>query len=146
MSRDEALAVLDDLYAQLPALECKGMCHDSCTVIDASELERERLRQHGVDIGASPSHRRVLELIATGVEPRCPALGPLNTCRVYAVRPFICRAFGVAEGLLCEHGCVPDKIVPYGEVLRLLAEIEKLSKRTTGVSQRRPPTMRIGAL
>ena len=43
MNRAEAYAALDDLYGQLPALECKRRCHDTCTVIDMSELERERI-------------------------------------------------------------------------------------------------------
>jgi hypothetical protein len=43
VNRAEAYAALDDLYGQLPALECKGRCHDTCMVIDMSELERERI-------------------------------------------------------------------------------------------------------
>lgn len=131
-TRAEALAMLDELYAQIPALECKGLCHNSCTRIEASELERQRIRERGKDIGESISGPRELKLILAGEVSRCPALGPLNTCTVYDIRPMICRVWGVAEGLLCEFGCIPDGIIPRGEVLRTIAEIEGLSRLVTG--------------
>lgn len=130
---EEAYAALDDLYDQLPSLECKGLCHDSCTVIPASELERRRIAATGKTLGPPISHEYLRTLVASGRTPRCPALGPLNTCTVYAIRPFICRAFGVAAGLRCEHGCIPDKILPDGELQRVLARIEQLSRHVTGV-------------
>jgi Fe-S-cluster containining protein len=139
MSRADAIAQLDELYASLPALECKGLCHDSCTAIDASELERERLLARGVDIGPRYTPGRVRRLIASGHKPRCPALGPLNTCTVYDVRPFICRAFGLVlnrrtgEGLMCEHGCVPDATIDPQEFYRIMLAIEKLSEAVTAV-------------
>lgn len=148
MTRAEALAALDELYASLPALECKGRCHDTCTAIDASELERERLAERGVHLPAALAHRQLAALIATGQTPRCPALGPLNTCRVYDVRPFICRAFGMVLDrrtspanphhgpMMCDHGCVPDGTLSFAEYARVLADIEELSYAVTGVSRR----------
>lgn len=143
-TRAEALRMLDELYAQLAAipLECKGRCADTCTVIDASQLERDRLKARGVDIGPPVAHSTHLRLIAAGKSQRCPALSPLNTCTAYDVRPLICRLFGMAEGLMCEHGCVPDSIVPRGEALRLIREVEELSEAATGV---RRPVPRGGA-
>lgn len=148
-SKEEALAMLDDLYAQLPALECKGLCHDSCTGVDASELERERIRARGVELSrASPQLQ--MKLILGGHQiPRCPALGPLNNCTVYAVRPFTCRAFGLtmdprAPGematfkgpMMCDHGCVPDGTITIGEYYRIIQVIEELSVVVTGVSRK----------
>lgn len=130
---EEAQAELDELYAQLPALECKGLCHDSCTVAPASELEYRRITDSGASIGQRMSGQRVRELVRAGQTPRCPALGPLNTCTIYSIRPFICRAFGVARDLRCEHGCIPDKILDEGEVSRVMAYIEQLSRQVTGV-------------
>lgn len=138
MNREEALAELDDLYAQLPALECKGRCHDSCTSINMTELERERIRARGVEIGPSMTHARVKKLVAAGRTPRCPALGPLNTCTVYDVRPMICRTFGMVLGELCQHGCVPDGTITREEMVRVLYDIEMLSREVTGVAMRRP--------
>lgn len=137
-TRAEAIAALDDLYAQLPALECKGLCHDSCTSVDASELERRRIADAGGDIGPTMSHRRLKALIDSGHKPRCPSLGPLNNCTIYQLRPFICRVFGMAEGLMCEHGCIPDGVLSRNEVVRIIITIEQLSRQVTGVRSAPP--------
>lgn len=139
--RERALAELEQLYASLPAIECKGRCHDACTVIDASELERERIQARGVELPPGMSHTRHLKLIDQGKAPRCPALGPLNTCTVYDVRPMICRAFGMTldprtgRGLMCEHGCIPDGTISPQDLSRALIQIEELSRWATGVDR-----------
>lgn len=138
MTREAAIAELERVYAQLDAipLECKGLCADGCTVIDASELERQRLAERGVNLGPRVTHRKHLELIAQGRDQRCPGLSALNTCRVYDVRPLICRLFGMAEGLMCQHGCIPDGVISRADANRLLVEVEELSAEVTGY--RRP--------
>lgn len=147
--RAAAYAALDDLYKQLPAIECKGACHDTCTVIDMSEIERQRIAETtGVTIPL-PLYplRRMFE---TGEPPRCPALGPLNTCTVYEVRPFICRAFGMVltnpddphrGPMMCDYGCIPDGVISGEEFMRIMTEIERVSAEVTGVD-RRPKWMR----
>lgn len=117
---------LDDLYARIPEVTCRGLCHDQCTVIGASGLERRRVAELGFTVGEPGP---TVAAAVTGYWSRCPALGPLNNCRVYTARPTICRLYGVAEGLLCEHGCVPERVMPRGEATRLLAEVEQLSRR-----------------
>jgi Fe-S-cluster containining protein len=143
-TRPEAIAALEDLYNQMPALECRGLCHDSCTAIDASELERERLRARGVELPLHMSPERLHRLIAAGKTPRCPALSGLNTCSVYDVRPLICRAFGLVidpadprGGMLCEHGCVPDATIDAAQLFKALREVEELSLAVTGVPRGR---------
>lgn len=141
---DEAYASIDELYAGLPPLECKGLCADSCTVIDASELERRRLRERGIELGP-PSDRWTLErlkgLIAAGRTPRCPALSPLGTCSVYEIRPLICRVFGMVldprtgEGMMCEHGCIPDGTITPAQLFRAILQLDELSKQVTGISR-----------
>jgi Fe-S-cluster containining protein len=142
--------MLDELYASLPAVECRGLCHDTCTAIDASELERRRLAERGVRLPEAPATAQLREIVRTGTVPRCPALSPLNTCTVYDVRPFTCRAFGVvmqagadragltfAGPMMCDHGCVPDGTVDLREYARAIRQIEALSVAVTGV--RRQP-------
>lgn len=129
----EAYVALDELYSQLPNLECKGRCFNSCTTIAASELERRRVIAAGGSIGPPMTPERYRQAKTAGSPARCPSLGPLNNCTVYAVRPFICRAFGMARDLRCEYGCVPDKILPEGEIIRIVATIEQLSRHVTGV-------------
>lgn len=146
-TRAEAIEALEDLYAQLPTVECKGLCYDTCTAIDASELERERLRERGIELPVALAHNRLKEIIASGTTPRCPALGPLNTCTVYDGRPFLCRAFGAVydrrllnpahtQPMMCDHGCIPEGTITHEELGRILLTIEELSVRVTGVSRR----------
>lgn len=143
--RATARAELDELYASLPALECKGRCHDTCTAIDASELERERIAERGVALPELSAPAQLAALRATGKVPRCPALSPLNTCSVYDVRPFTCRAFGMVldpradltmiykTPMMCDYGCVPDGTISLAEYVRVLQDIERLSREVTGV-------------
>lgn len=150
MNRAEAYAALDELYAQLPPLECKGRCHDTCTAIDMSVLERERIADTtGVDIPAPlyPLKRAFID----GRPPRCPALGPLNTCRVYEVRPFICRAFGMVltsrddphgGPMMCDHGCIPDGVLSHPEFVKIMREILALSQEITGKERPLPAWLR----
>ena len=50
---------LENLYAQLPALPCLGLCEASCGEhIDASITERRRLLKAGVDLDASTQRAR----------------------------------------------------------------------------------------
>ncbi len=162
--RAEAVAELDRLYAQLPRLLCKGLCADSCHNPDASQLERDRIAERGV-ILPEPIPGRVWARMAAAAEatsadtsgngphprkhrgsglPSCPALGPLSTCTVYDVRPFVCRAFGavvtnpltpMSGPMMCDHGCIPEGVLSIDEYLRVLTDIERLSRLVTGVAR-----------
>lgn len=131
-SREQAIAELDNLYSQLPNITCKGLCHDSCGVIAASELEYQRIGNAGASIGprmSDPGFRQA----RSDTGGWCPALGPVRNCTIYPIRPFICRAYGLGAGLRCQHGCVPDRIVPDVELWNIMARIEQLSRHVTGV-------------
>lgn len=119
MNRTQRNAVTDSalaaLYAQVPAVQCKGLCHWTCTPIEMSNRERRKIRDvHGVDIPETPPGVDVRH-----VEPvDCPALTPLKRCGVYADRPMICRLWGASEPMPCPHGCEP---VPGSKLLPLIA-------------------------
>lgn len=99
-------ADLHAIYAQVPTVECKGLCADSCGPIDASGRERQLLRQQGVRL---PDREKVLLEIATGAKGyRCPALSDDNRCTVYVQRPLICRLWGAVESMPCTYGCQPS--------------------------------------
>jgi Fe-S-cluster containining protein len=148
ISEAEAIALLDDLYATLPALECKGRCSDTCTSIDASELERRRLDARGVNLPDASATTRMRVHQMVGTTPRCPALTSFNTCGVYDVRPFVCRAFGMVldpgtptamiyrSVMMCDHGCVPDGTISVAQFVKVLDKIEVLSRQVTGVKRR----------
>lgn len=102
-------AQLDALYAELPEIECRGQCWDSCTTIDMTPPERARIADAGYDIP---------EVRGLSV---CPALTMFHQCAVYEVRPLICHLFGVAEGLTCNFGCQPTRLLTRREVFELQA-------------------------
>jgi Fe-S-cluster containining protein len=86
---------LDDLYAQLPSIACRGLCQEACGPIEMSILEAERIEiRYGKTIEAPCL--------------TCSALGPMGTCTVYDARPLICRLWGLTESMACPHGCKPE--------------------------------------
>lgn len=88
---------LADLYAELPVMECQGLCADSCFSLEQTRLERAYVR-HGTGV----------ELGLVQVPPSaCPALGLLNRCTVREFRPLVCRLWGMTAGMRCQYGCVP---------------------------------------
>lgn len=90
---------LDELYAELPELDCRGQCWDSCSKIDMTGAERWRIEKAG---GPHIPRGRV------GDPPSmCPALTMLHQCSVYEIRPMVCRLWGVWESLPCNYGCRP---------------------------------------
>ncbi|MEW9267512.1 hypothetical protein AB1207_22450 [Kineococcus endophyticus] len=115
---EAAVARLEDLYAQLPALECLGLCADSCGEhIDASTVERRRVLAAGVDLDAPTA------------DGACPALSRTfgaGRCSVHAVRPMVCRLWGTAASMPCPHGCRPaGGLVQDTQVMRwMLASVE----------------------
>jgi putative zinc- or iron-chelating protein len=91
---------LDALYAQIPGVECKGLCAHSCRLpIRLAPGERDRIsREGGVEL---PLAHEAHEAIP------CPALQD-GRCTVHKVRPMMCRRYGVDESIPCPHGCVPE--------------------------------------
>lgn len=92
-------ATLDDLFAMVPDVRCKGLCTDACTVIGMGTAERERVDAVGGKVND-------LDRVAEITSPVCPSL-TVGRCSIYADRPLICRLYGAAEGLECPHGCRP---------------------------------------
>ena len=93
-------AQLDELYARLPAPECRGLCAHSCHEhVNASTAELLRIRGRGVDLEAGTE------------DGSCPALHRTvwgtGRCTVHDVRPMICRLWGAAAAMPCPHGCLP---------------------------------------
>lgn len=91
------------LYAQVPDVDCKGLCVESCGPIDMHPYERARVRRAGVRI---PAPGDALQQIVETGEYACPALAG-GRCSVYELRPMICRVWGASEELSCGHGCRP---------------------------------------
>lgn len=79
---------LDKLYAQLPVMECKGLCQECCGPIAMSLREQDR-------IGGAKAPGGVCEHLHNG------------RCSVYEKRPMICRLWGMTEVMPCPYGCEP---------------------------------------
>jgi Fe-S-cluster containining protein len=113
---------LDELYAELPVIACRGECHSSCGPIQMSRLEWQRIIRK---LGYEPRARIRLH------DPRsltCPMLSQ-NRCTVYAIRPLICRLWGIAEGLECPWGCRPEpRYLTKLEAFDFMLRVEAISQ------------------
>jgi Fe-S-cluster containining protein len=96
---EKQIDALDALYAELPKVDCKGACWDSCSAIQMTPLEHRRTEAAGVAIPDQNADTDGL-----GV---CPALTPLHQCGVYQVRPLVCRLWGAMQTASCPFGCRP---------------------------------------
>lgn len=111
------VAQLEALYAQVPPVACIGKCAKACRSIPLVAVEARRLQA------------------ATHVKPRtvgddrCVYLTPAGRCSAYAVRPFICRAYGLVSSLTCPFGCTPATWLDSDHFLRLAQAIERLGGR-----------------
>jgi Fe-S-cluster containining protein len=81
------------IQAKIPRIECKGLCYDCCGPIGMTPMESLLLNN-------AAGHE-----VTTNEKLRCSALDENNRCSAYEHRPLICRMWGVAQGMLCEHGC-----------------------------------------
>lgn len=99
MDTDARIAQLEELYAQLPTIQCRGKCGVIyCGSIDMTPVERVRiLNETGMYITRLPEGPEM-----------CPALGMLGQCTIYQYRPAICRLWGLTQSLQCRFGCMPQ--------------------------------------
>lgn len=106
---------LDRIYARIPRLDCQRKCQECCGPIMCYSAEWKRMES------ASLVPLKVLQANLT-----CPAL--INGgCVVYAVRPLICRLWGVVHAMACPHGCEPERWLSDNEANALMCEVKKLS-------------------
>jgi Fe-S-cluster containining protein len=120
----DKFAQLDALYAQLPAIACKGLCAIGCGAVSLTDLEARRLQ-----LVSHIKPRTVPGTVTDGGAPRsaerCIYLRH-DRCTVYAARPLICRVWGVVRMLSCPRGCVPDRWLSDLEFVRIAQAIERL--------------------
>ena len=116
---------LEALYATLPEIACKGLCARSCGPILSTRAEAERagasFRTADVRADLGP-----VVLWATDRKLRCHKLRN-GRCTVYAQRPAICRLWGIAEGMPCLWGCVPERMLSRDEAIAFLDAVARLT-------------------
>jgi Putative zinc- or iron-chelating domain len=113
---------LEDVYRQVPPVQCRGLCLESCGPISMSRHEEAKLLARGVKI---PPMAEAMAALERGEDYYCPALRA-GRCSVYDDRPTICRLWGATESMPCPHGCTPDNRLTQAEshrILRLAAEV-----------------------
>jgi Fe-S-cluster containining protein len=114
------------IYAKIPDIECKGLCHPSCTIVPAAKIEVKRARERMGGKNPFNPLRAMMALKENISEmPPCSALKD-KRCSIYHARPAICRLYGVAEGLDCPFGCLPKRKLTKREAHDLIREIEAL--------------------
>lgn len=124
--RDRILhAALDAIYAELPTVQCQGRCAGACGPILLTDAEARRLQL--------TAHRKpkTLPMAATSQDgaaaERCIYLTPADRCAAYAVRPLICRVWGVISSLSCPFGCVPTEWLDDLRFLRIAQRVEAIA-------------------
>lgn len=100
---------LEALYAELPHLECRGLCAVSCGAISMGLHEARRVER----VSGEPLR------LMTSLSENCPYL-KAERCTVYEARPLVCRLWGMvdAPALRCEHGCAPERWLTHAEALQ----------------------------
>lgn len=130
MNNTAKLAAIDALLSELPTFQCKEGCYDCCGPVELSRLEYMRcIRASG------RTAREVRQQMQNNLKQEiytCPLLDPeKKQCSVYAVRPAICRLFGVVKGeLLCPHGYAPESaaLISDEQARAILRKVEELGK------------------
>lgn len=102
---------LDEIYAQIPRLECKGKCQESCSAIALFPAEVVRISPHG--------------LPTTNNNLQCSKLTIMG-CSIYRDRPLICRLFGVVKKMRCPFGCIPEQWLTDAEAQNLMKQVDQL--------------------
>lgn len=108
---------LQTIYNSLPKINCKKLCHECCGPIAMSKIEHDRILKES---GKVPTYDKKRQA--------CGFLNKQNECKVYRIRPFICRLFGLVKAMKCPHGCEPERWLTDQEARQLLNQIEILSK------------------
>ena len=70
----KSIQKLGALYKRIPELDCKGLCHPSCSIVPAEDIEIKRARKR---ISFNPfrvSNKDVEKTKTTGEIPSCGAL------------------------------------------------------------------------
>lgn len=112
---------LDEIYAKIPEVNCKGRCQKCCGPILCQKPEWDRVVLVG---NVRPESEVPL--------PECPALTPRGKCSAYSVRPAICRLYGAVKKMRCPHGCRPKRWLSDQEAHAILEQIRLIDQRLAG--------------
>lgn len=126
-SREERLQAV---YAKVPKIACKRLCHENCGPIALHPLEHRRLEKvtGGIVPAQDMPNMQGLVVLRPVVDlESCPLLR-FHECSQYDTRPLVCRLFGVVPEMPCKFGCVPERLMEQDEVEALMRELDKIGK------------------
>lgn len=130
MSEAKKLAKIDALLSTIPTFQCKEGCYDCCGPVELSRLEYLRCIEASGRT-AEDVRQQMQSNIKEGTY-LCPLLDTeTKKCSVYAVRPAICRLFGVVKNqLLCPHGYAPESpaLLSDKQAREILRKVEEIGK------------------
>jgi uncharacterized protein len=120
------MTTIEDLWAKVPEIHCKGLCQASCGPITASPVERKRLKdRHGFIV---PLFGQIALDVAAGKPRTCKALEN-GRCKYHESRPLLCRLWGVVDHphMRCPHGCeIEGRMLTNDEARQLLYAADAL--------------------
>lgn len=130
MNNTAKLAKIDELLSGLPTFKCKEGCYDCCGPVELSRLEYTRcVKASGRT--AEEVKQQMQSNLKQGIYV-CPLLNTeTKQCTVYAVRPAICRLFGVVKDqLVCPHGYAPESsaLLSDEQARAILRKVDDLGK------------------
>lgn len=120
---------LADIYAQIPTSACVPNCGKCCGPIMPSSAEIRNVKDW-----CEERHIEYKDFLSITKEGGCPYLDPEKKCRIYPVRPFLCRLVGVATKLPCPLGkCHASKLLnsPQSDALYKAIYLRGKEKRHT---------------
>lgn len=134
---------LEALYATLPKVSCKRKCQGCCGPLLIPEIELRRMeektgyiqqdsRQHLETDGPFKNvDKDLLRALTPDDDLTCKQLMPFTgACRVYSVRPMVCRMWGTTPSMRCPFGCVPDRWLTTMEAYEFFAKVLKIQEET----------------
>jgi Fe-S-cluster containining protein len=83
-----------------------------------TRLERDRIETHLGD------------KLVDHMDLACPVLNDAGRCSAYAVRPLICRLWGMVKMMRCPHGCEPSRWLTDDEAKSLLTAVAAIGGDT----------------
>lgn len=114
------MSIIDDVYARVPEVHCKGLCQAACGPIGCSGIEAAALQDKGIALPTVVDH-------PTAGAATCSHLSVEGRCTIYADRPLVCRLFGATKPLKCVHGCRPKSMLSRDEGHALVDELTNAS-------------------
>lgn len=120
------------LYARVPRIKCKRLCHGNCGPIPLTVLELKRM-----EAAKGAKIETVMSYEGRKVKNQLPVLAPMlgkvdcpilrwQECSLYEQRPLVCRLFGVVPEMPCPHGCEPERVLTSEEADAMLREVQEI--------------------